>query len=234
MLIYKATNKTNGKAYIGQTTTSLASRTASHVREARYGRRSKSAFHNALLKYGLDNFEIGAIETCDTIDQLNERERHWIASLNTISPNGYNIEPGGNHFPMSEASKAKLRGRKVSEETRQKISQIARNRSPAWNRKIAEANQGRRPSEKQLQGLALGHHRPKTPIERERFRGQTNPRAILTDDEVREIRRLYASNTGKDRWSRKEYSQDRLAEMFNVKQVTISTIVTRRAWQHID
>src|SRR5438309_11361208 len=134
MLIYKATNKTNGKAYIGQTTATLANRIASHVREAHYGRRSKSVFHNALRKYGLDNFETEVLETCDTIDQLNDKERHWIASLKTISPNGYNIEPGGRHFPMSEATKAKLRGRKVTEETRQKISQIARNRSPEWNR----------------------------------------------------------------------------------------------------
>lgn len=234
MLIYKATNKTNGKTYIGQTTTSLASRITSHVREARFGRRRKSAFHNALLKYGLDGFEIEIIETCDTIDLLNERERHWIATLNTISPNGYNIEPGGKHFPMSEATKAKLRGRKVSDETRRKISLIARNRSPAWRKKLSEAAKGRKLNENQRRALAMGHYRPKTPAERERLRGQTNPRAILTDDQVREIRRLYASNTSLDRWSRKQYSQDRLAQMFNVRQITISTIVTRRAWKHID
>jgi group I intron endonuclease len=188
MLIYRATNKTNGKAYVGQTTMTLASRIASHVREARYGRRSRSAFHCALRKYGVENFDIEVVETCDTIDQLNERERHWIATLNTISPRGYNIEPGGKHFPMSEATKAKLRGRKISEETRQKISQIARNRSPEWRRKLSEAAKGRKLSESQRRALQRGRNRPKTPAERERLRGQTNPRAILTDDQVREIR----------------------------------------------
>ena len=233
MLIYKATNKTNGKAYIGQTTKSLECRISAHMREARIGKRSKSAFHNALLKYGLDSFEIEVIETCDTIDHLNERERHWIAVLNTISPNGYNIEEGGKHFLMSEATKAKLRGQKRSEQTRRIISQINRNRSPEWNKKISEATKGRTLNENQRRALAFGRHRPKTPAERERLRGETNPRA-LTETEVREIRRLNSLNTSQERWARKEYSQERLARMFNVKQITISTIVTRKAWKHID
>ena len=76
MLIYKATNKTNNKAYIGQTTTSLGKRITAHMLEARKGKRSKSAFHSALLKYGLDNFSIETIERCDTIDDLNERETY--------------------------------------------------------------------------------------------------------------------------------------------------------------
>src|SRR3954454_13294077 len=158
MLIYKATNKTNGKAYIGQTTTLLENRISAHMREARHGKRSKSAFHNALLKYGLDNFLVEAIEGSDTIEKLNERERYWIATLNTICPNGYNIEPGGRYFPMSEATKAKLRGRKVSDETRRLLSQINSNRSPEWKKKLSESAMGRTPNESQLRGLAAGRH----------------------------------------------------------------------------
>jgi group I intron endonuclease len=230
MLIYKATNKTTGKAYIGQTTLSLEQRISAHMREARKGKRSKSAFHNALLKYGLDSFTIETIDRCDTIDDLNERETYWIATLNTLCPNGYNIEAGGKHFLMSETTKAKLRGQKRSEQTRQLLSQINSNRSNEWNRNIAQAAKGRKLNENQLRGLAVGRHRPKG----DRLRGETNPRALLTEDEVREIRRLYSSNSSKERWAQKEYTQERLARMFNVHQITISTIVTRRAWKHID
>ena len=147
---------------------------------------------------------------------------------------GYNIEEGGNQVRMSEATKAKLRGRKRSEETRRHLSQINSNRSPEWKRKLSESAKGRTPNENQLRGLAAGRHRPMTPAERERNRGETNPRALLSEDEVREIRRLYASNTSKERWARKEYTQERLASMFNVRQITISTIVTRKEWRHID
>jgi len=234
MLIYRVTNTTNGKSYIGQTTNSLEYRLSAHMREARTGKRSKSAFHSALLKYGLDSFETEVIATCETIDQLNERERHWIATLNTISPNGYNIEEGGKHFLMSEQTRIKLRGQKRSTQTRHRISQIMRNRSSEWNRKISEANKGKKLNEKQRQALADGRNRPKTPAEREKLRGQTNPRALLTDDQVREIRRLYSSNTSNERWAKKEYTQDRLASMFNVHQITISTIIPRRAWKHLD
>ena len=44
------------------------------------------------------------------MDELNDRERHWIATIDTICPNGYNIEEGGNQIRMSEATKAKFRG----------------------------------------------------------------------------------------------------------------------------
>lgn len=232
MLIYKATNKTNGKTYVGQTTNSLKKRFDSHLRTARSNRKPTTAFHNALLKYGPDDFDVEVIEECPNSEVLNERERYWIASLNTQCPSGYNIEPGGRHFPMSEATKAKLRGRKVSDETRRLLSQVKR--SPEWNKKLSESAKGRIPNENQLRGLALGRHRPKSEDEKLRFRGQDNPRALLTEDEVREIRRLYASNTSTDRWAPKEYTQDSLARMFNVRQITISTIVTRKAWKHIE
>jgi group I intron endonuclease len=233
MLIYKVINKTNGKAYIGQTTRPLKARISAHMREARKGKRSKSAFHNAVLKHGLGSFEIEVVETCDTIDQLNKRERYWIATLNTISPNGYNIEEGGKHFLMSESTKAKLRERKVSDETRQLLSQINSNRSPDWKRRISESNKGKTLNENQRRALADGRNQQRTPAELEWLKGETNPRALLTDDQVREIRRLYSSNTSKERWAQKEYTQERLARMFNVKQITISTIVTRKSWKHI-
>jgi group I intron endonuclease len=234
MLIYKATNKTNGKTYIGQTRTSLNKRIDSHMREARAGKRSKSAFHNALLKYGSDNFDIQVIEECHTSEELNERERYWIAACNSICPNGYNIESGGQDAPLSESTKAKLRGQRRSEATRKLLSRINRNRPPEWNKNISEANRGKISNENQRRALELGWHRKRTDADKEKVRGKNNPRAILDEDQVREIRRLYALNSSKERRARKEYSQETLAGMFNVKQITISTIVTRKAWKHIN
>ena len=56
LIIYKATNKINGKVYIGQTTNSLSYRRDQHFREAKCIKRKTVYFHNAISKYGEDNF----------------------------------------------------------------------------------------------------------------------------------------------------------------------------------
>ena len=87
--------------------------------------------------------EIEVIETCDTIDHLNEGKGTGLRVLNTISPNGYNIEEGGKHFLMSEATKAKLRGQKRSRETRRIISQSIETARLNGIKIFSEATKGR-------------------------------------------------------------------------------------------
>ena len=55
-------------------------------------------------------------------------------------------------------------------------------------------------------------------------RGEQNGRALLNEDQVRAIREEYA---------RKGVSQRALAERFGVKQTTISGIVRREKWAHV-
>jgi DNA-binding XRE family transcriptional regulator len=54
--------------------------------------------------------------------------------------------------------------------------------------------------------------------------GVDNPRAVLNDNSVREIKELYA--TGK-------YKQNELAQRFNVNKQTINNIVRGKSWTHI-
>ena len=56
MLIYKVTNKINGYIYIGQTSLTLEQRKWRHEHESINVRRKTVKFHNALSKYGFDNF----------------------------------------------------------------------------------------------------------------------------------------------------------------------------------
>lgn len=51
--IYQCTNLINNKIYIGQTTRSLKERKAEHLHKVI---NDGTYFHNALLKYGADNF----------------------------------------------------------------------------------------------------------------------------------------------------------------------------------
>ena len=91
MIIYKATNKIDGKCYIGQTIKGLKRRKQEHS-NAKDG----CYFHNAIHKYGFDNFEWEVIEECDSKEELDEMEFHYIKQYDSFKPNGYNLTLGGN------------------------------------------------------------------------------------------------------------------------------------------
>lgn len=95
--IYLVTNVRNGKRYVGQTRFSPDERMQRHVADAKCGTRP-TYFHNALLKEGPDNFHTAVIEDVEPQD-MNERERHWIAEL---SPE-YNMTSGGDGGDTSKS-----------------------------------------------------------------------------------------------------------------------------------
>lgn len=86
--IYKITNKVTGKAYIGQTRYTVEFRWRQHLHK-----KDHTYFHNALHKYGPENFIIETLEECECA-KLNEREIFYIAKYNTFST-GYNLTIGG-------------------------------------------------------------------------------------------------------------------------------------------
>lgn len=90
--IYKITNQVNGKVYVGQTAHTIESRWKEHTKASKY---RKYPLYFAMRKYGIENFSIEQIEEC-SIEQLNERERYWIAQYNSLK-NGYNATTGGDN-----------------------------------------------------------------------------------------------------------------------------------------
>lgn len=54
--------------------------------------------------------------------------------------------------------------------------------------------------------------------------GIKNGRALVTEDQVREIRSLYATG---------DYSQEALGKRYGMKQTTVSQIILRKSWPHI-
>lgn len=94
MLIYKATSATTGKVYIGQTSQSLQERISQHNSHA-YGHQYNYHFHNAIRKYGAEDFDYEIIEDNITSKEvLNEREKYWISYYNSYYE-GYNSTMGG-------------------------------------------------------------------------------------------------------------------------------------------
>lgn len=92
MYIYCATNKLNGKQYVGLTTKSVGSRWETHVRDSKS---SNTVMGKALRKYGSEAFIVVAIDIAETEAQLSHKEKFWIAELGTAVPNGYNLKEGG-------------------------------------------------------------------------------------------------------------------------------------------
>ena len=104
MIIYKTTNLINGKIYIGK-----------YEGKYNYYIGSGKIIKRAIEKYGKENFKFEVVDKASSIEELNIKEREWIAKLDTYK-NGYNSSKGDKNMPMEELTKAKisakLKGRK--------------------------------------------------------------------------------------------------------------------------
>lgn len=85
--IYKITNKVNNKVYIGQTRYTVEFRWRQHQHK-----QDNCYFHNAIRKWGVDNFTVEILEKCD-VDLLDSREIFYIAKYDSYK-SGYNSTLG--------------------------------------------------------------------------------------------------------------------------------------------
>lgn len=135
MIIYKSTNKINGKEYIGQTVNSLEKRISSHKAS-----KKETYFSHALKKYGNENFEWEVLKECNSKEELDKMEIFYIKELNTFKPNGYNLTLGGdagtlgwkptieNKKNISDGNKKYWNEKKKDKEFMLKWSEITRER----------------------------------------------------------------------------------------------------------
>lgn len=105
-IIYLITHIDSGRQYVGQTIGPRYQRWASHRHRARKGQRSY--IHNAMLKHGVENFDIQTIDWACSKETLDHKEKFWIDFLDTKEPQGYNLKEGGSHGRLSEESKRRL------------------------------------------------------------------------------------------------------------------------------
>lgn len=135
MIIYKITNRINGKVYIGQTIGSIVRRWREHCSKG-----SCCPFiSRAIQKYGKENFTIEQIDVASDRQELDKKEVYWIAYYDSLVPNGYNLTSGGEtNKNISEDVK-----RKISEAHRgEKNPMFGKRISEEHRRKISEANKG--------------------------------------------------------------------------------------------
>ncbi|MDE0323126.1 MAG: NUMOD3 domain-containing DNA-binding protein [Candidatus Poribacteria bacterium] len=130
--IYKITNTTNGKSYIGQTINKLEKRINNHFN---LNNKRCPALKRAIHKYGRDAFTVEILhEALDIF--LDDLEIAEINKHNTIAPHGYNLQSGGN---------AGSTNRVVSDQTRKKISEAGKGKThtPESRKKISDAHKGK-------------------------------------------------------------------------------------------
>ena len=126
MIVYKITNTINDKVYVGQTLRSIELRWSEHCRLTKS--KHRSAIRCAIALHSPAVFKIEIIDTANTIEELNEKEVFWIDKLNTLSPNGYNLDSGGKNRTFCTETRQKMsmakmgKSRPVSQEERQKRS----------------------------------------------------------------------------------------------------------------
>jgi group I intron endonuclease len=117
--IYKITNLTNNKIYVGQAVSHILNhnkyrpygregRFRCHISEAFSNKKNQSHYlNNSIRKYGVDNFSLELLECCP-LNMSDEREIWYINELNCLYPNGYNLKLGGQFFTHSNESKLRL------------------------------------------------------------------------------------------------------------------------------
>lgn len=111
MCIYKITDLTNGKIYVGKTNDIVR-----RINEYRYksknlnNRKRKYRIIERMHEIGFDNFEFTILEEISDESLLDEREIHWIDKLNARDINvGYNSKSGGKGGTMIPYSINKMK-----------------------------------------------------------------------------------------------------------------------------
>lgn len=96
-IIYCYKNLINGKEYIGQTN-NLKRRMKQHLQDSYHNydnNRYNQVIHQAIRKYGIENFQISILEDEISDETIDEKEKCYIKKHNSILPNGYNMTEGG-------------------------------------------------------------------------------------------------------------------------------------------
>ena len=164
--IYKITHKESGKIYIGLTTWTVDKRWKRHLCLAR-SKKKIMHLYRAIRRYGEDAFTIKTIETCNSKEDLIDREIYWISAYDTTNnKKGYNTTRGGEGGAMPPRIAKKIglkkRGTKATPEWRAHISRSlkeyyqhhAHPMSEETKKKLSETKKrlGQRPPPSRLSG----------------------------------------------------------------------------------
>jgi group I intron endonuclease len=122
--VYKIENTANGKFYVGSTTKSIKRRYSEHLCQLNKNSHKNPHLQNSFNKYGKDCFRIVAIEEIVNLDNLSAEDFHKLVLKKELD---YIISFNPDYNICKETRSGKL-GRTLSEEEKNKISLISKNR----------------------------------------------------------------------------------------------------------
>lgn len=145
--VYKVINKVNGRIYIGKTK-DLNRRLTEHRRHAQ---KDKSPFHDDVLKFGFENFDVEILEESDP-ENLDLLEVKYIKQYRDEFGKDllYNICKGGTGGQTHDVTGANnpMYGRKVSPEHKAHLSEMltGRKKPDGFGEKVSKALKGKKKS----------------------------------------------------------------------------------------
>ena len=232
MIIYKTTNKINGKISVGKDVKNNPNYLGSGKRLLR-----------AIKKYGRENFTKEILEICETQEQLNDCEKKWIEYLNSKGDNGYNIADGGTGGKTSpnpwnkgltkftsesvkkysDKNKKSLKGKTQSEETKlkRKISNSGKKRSKETCEKISKSLRGKKLSKETKEKISnslKGRKLSKESIEK------MKNRKLSKETKEKISNSLKGRKIDPEITKKKAYNQTKKYFVYNSENELISTI----------
>lgn len=145
--IYLITNTSNNKRYVGLTSKAVSLRYRVHWSIADSG--NGWMLHDAMRKYGPENFTIETMIEVATRDEAVALEIHFIQTVSSEAPIGYNLTKGGDG----------TYGHRHSEEHKKKVSEYNRARvyNPITGAKLSKAKTGLKITEETRRKMSKAH-----------------------------------------------------------------------------
>lgn len=149
--IYCIRNIVNDKVYVGSSL-QVRRRLHQHASHLKRGVHANTILQHSWVKHGMDVFTFDVLEYC-AADVMLEREQHFIDTLRTVAPNGYNIrKEASSNTGMRHTDETKLRisragkGRKLSPEHCKLIGDVHRGlvHTDETKAKISATKQGKK------------------------------------------------------------------------------------------